>query len=62
VSPEYRRQGLGTKAFSCIEKFVKCYYDANIITLEVFDHNIRAKKFYTMQGLQPVKVELSKKL
>jgi ribosomal protein S18 acetylase RimI-like enzyme len=62
VSPEYRRQGLGTKAFSCIEKLTKYYYDANIITLEVFEHNVIAKEFYMSQGLQPTKVELSRKL
>ena len=62
VTPEARGTGLADMAFSCIEKFTKYYYDANIITLEVFDHNVRAKKFYMFHGLQPVKVELSKKL
>ena len=62
VIPEARGNGMSDIAFSCIEKFVKEYYDANIITLEVFDHNVRAKKLYMSQGLQPVKIELSKKL
>lgn len=62
VSPEYRRQKLGTKAFSCIENLVKYYYDANIITLEVFDHNLEARKFYESIRLQPIKIELSKKI
>ena len=62
VSPEARGMGLADMAFSCIEKLAKYHYGANIITLEVFDHNIRAKEFYMSQGLQPVKVELSKKI
>ena len=62
VSPEARGMGLAGMAFSCIEKLAKYHYGANIITLEVFDHNDRAKKFYMSQGLQPVKVELSKKI
>ena len=62
VKPEARGIGLEDKAFSCIENLVKYHYGANIITFDVFVHNIEARKFYMSQGLQPVKVELSKKL
>ena len=62
VKPEARGIGLEDKVFACIEKLAKYHYGANIITIDVFDHNVEAREFYEKQGFQPVTVELSKKL
>jgi|SRR3989344_347914 len=52
LDPDYRSQGLGTKMISLLEQYTVKNLNAQKLTLQVRDYNVRALKCYTKCGFK----------